>query len=116
MFVSKQKNLTLAGVEGAAKISGAMARLRATKIEALGGTAIVSSQDLLEHNVLIYDLEDGGRVSVRPSGTEPKIKFYVSVKDPEGAGKSGDVLKRIKAKVEERAKRIEDLFVAMARS
>ena len=32
-------------------------------------------------NVLIYYTEDGTKVCVRPSGTEPKIKFYVSVKD-----------------------------------
>jgi phosphomannomutase len=33
-------------------------------------------------NVLLYDLEDGGRVAVRPSGTEPKIKFYLEVVEP----------------------------------
>ena len=32
-------------------------------------------------NVLIYYLEDGSKICARPSGTEPKIKFYVSVKD-----------------------------------
>ena len=31
-------------------------------------------------NVLIYYMEDGSQVALRPSGTEPKIKFYVSVK------------------------------------
>ena len=33
-------------------------------------------------NVLQYFCEDGTKVSVRPSGTEPKIKFYTEVKDP----------------------------------
>ena len=33
-------------------------------------------------NVLIYYLEDGSKVAARPSGTEPKIKFYMSVNEP----------------------------------
>ena len=34
--------------------------------------------DIPKSNVLIYETEDGTRVAARPSGTEPKIKFYVS--------------------------------------
>jgi phosphoglucomutase len=37
--------------------------------------------DIPKSNVLIYYTQDGTKVCVRPSGTEPKIKFYVSVKD-----------------------------------
>lgn len=37
--------------------------------------------DIPKSNVLIYYTDDGTKVCVRPSGTEPKIKFYVSVKD-----------------------------------
>jgi phosphoglucomutase len=37
-------------------------------------------------NVLQWFCEDGTKVSVRPSGTEPKIKFYTEVKDPSFAG------------------------------
>lgn len=37
--------------------------------------------DIAKSNVLIYYTEDGTKVCVRPSGTEPKIKFYISVKD-----------------------------------
>ncbi len=36
--------------------------------------------DLPSSNVLQFFLQDGSKISVRPSGTEPKIKFYVSVK------------------------------------
>ncbi|NCP89420.1 MAG: phospho-sugar mutase, partial [Flavobacteriales bacterium] len=35
--------------------------------------------DIPKSNVIIYNLEDGSQVALRPSGTEPKIKFYVSV-------------------------------------
>jgi phosphoglucomutase len=37
--------------------------------------------DLPKSNVLQFFLEDGSRISVRPSGTEPKIKYYFSVKE-----------------------------------
>ena len=37
--------------------------------------------DIPISNVLIYYTEDGSKVAIRPSGTEPKIKFYFSVKD-----------------------------------
>ena len=37
--------------------------------------------EIPKSNVLIWYTEDGTKVCVRPSGTEPKIKFYVSVKD-----------------------------------
>ena len=40
-----------------------------------------SALDLPKSNVLQFLLEDGSKISVRPSGTEPKIKFYFSVKD-----------------------------------
>ena len=38
--------------------------------------------DLESSNVLQYITEDGSKISARPSGTEPKIKFYVSVNEP----------------------------------
>ena len=37
--------------------------------------------DLPKSNVLIYYTEDGTKIAARPSGTEPKIKFYISVQD-----------------------------------
>jgi len=40
-----------------------------------------SEIDLPKSNVLQFFLEDGSKISVRPSGTEPKIKFYFGVKD-----------------------------------
>ena len=37
--------------------------------------------DVPKSNVLIYYTEDGSKIACRPSGTEPKIKFYISVKN-----------------------------------
>ncbi|HEA30845.1 MAG TPA: phospho-sugar mutase, partial [Leeuwenhoekiella sp.] len=38
--------------------------------------------DIPKSNVLIYHTEAGSRIAARPSGTEPKIKFYISVNHP----------------------------------
>ena len=42
-------------------------------------TGNISTINIPKSNVIIYYLEDGSQVALRPSGTEPKIKFYVSV-------------------------------------
>jgi phosphomannomutase len=82
-FTSRQKSLTLSGAEGALRIARAMERLRAEPRARLGSETVRAFQDRREGNVLLYDLEDGGRAAVRPSGTEPKIKFYLEVVETE---------------------------------
>ncbi|MGH9319857.1 MAG: phospho-sugar mutase [Vicinamibacteria bacterium] len=78
-FASRQRSVTLEGASGAGRIEEAMSRLRGLSITALAGEHIAGVQDRADGNVLLYDLEDGGRVAVRPSGTEPKIKLYLEV-------------------------------------
>ncbi len=91
-------SLTLKGIEGMQRISKIMDTLRAAPPSALSGTPIariddiknLTSRDLRtgatapislpKSDVLQFFLEDGSKVTVRPSGTEPKIKFYFSVK------------------------------------
>ena len=128
-------NLVLPGKAGAEKISKMMEKLRddpppvidgiqvkklrdfkvsKEMVAGKDGFQITGSLSLPKSNVLQFILEDGTKVSVRPSGTEPKIKFYVSVKDPRGKGASPDELQSLKAACEERAKRIEEIFVNMA--
>jgi phosphoglucomutase len=129
-------NLTLPGKEGAEQIDAMMRRLRAQPPQEIDGIPVrrlrdfetseectlegaklrpEGKLDLPRSNVLQFILEDGTKVSVRPSGTEPKIKFYVSVKDPAAVGAKGAALDAIKSKCAARATRIEDLFVAMAK-
>lgn len=131
------RDLTLPGKDGAEAIAAMMSRLRKQPPTTIDGIPVQKLRDfdrreeltatagsfsrsgeltLPKSNVLQFILQDGTKVSVRPSGTEPKIKFYVSVKDPEGRGKSGSALQQIKARCEERAKRIEELFVAMSKN
>jgi phosphomannomutase len=76
-------------VDDLALIEDAMARLRAEPPTALGGRAVEQAEDLLEGtdtlpptDGLRYRLADGGRVVVRPSGTEPKLKGYLEVVVP----------------------------------
>ena len=58
--------------------------------------------DIPKSNVLIFYTQDGTKVCVRPSGTEPKIKFYLSVKD--SVTSEADFIEKLKsleAKIEE---------------
>ena len=73
-------------VDDLSLIEDAMARLRAEPPTALGGRAVEQAEDLLEGTETLpptdglrYRLADGGRVVVRPSGTEPKLKGYLEV-------------------------------------
>ena len=66
-----------------------MARLRDQPPTSLGGRAVTSAEDLAKGDGglpptdgLRYHLEGNGRVIVRPSGTEPKVKCYVEVVEP----------------------------------
>lgn len=92
-----QRSITLPGLDGAERIRAMMGRLRANPPASLGGAAVVQLRDLTARvardlrtgvetpialpasDVLAFDLADGGRVLARPSGTEPKIKFYAEV-------------------------------------
>ncbi|MDN4593649.1 phospho-sugar mutase [Polycladomyces subterraneus] len=79
-------SLTLEGKEGQDTITRIMERLRGKRLSDIGGLSVRECQDYLKGidglpsaDVLKYRLEDGSWVAVRPSGTEPKIKFYFSV-------------------------------------
>ncbi len=92
-------NVVKKGKSGAEEIQQMMAGFRKNPPKSLNGSAVVTIRDYLEQvrldtasgvktplnlpksNVLQFLLEDGSKISVRPSGTEPKIKFYFSVFD-----------------------------------
>lgn len=91
-------SITMEGAEGADKIKAIMEEMREHPIEKLGKLSVIKFRDyqngiirdmktgeiadtkLPKSNVLYYDLEDDAWCCVRPSGTEPKIKFYIGVK------------------------------------
>lgn len=87
-------SFVLPGADGQEKISVIMEKLRGEKATQIGGLLIEEMKDyrdgidgLPKANVLKYFFHDGGWMAVRPSGTEPKIKFYYSLrgKSPEDA-------------------------------
>ncbi|MBQ5857961.1 MAG: phospho-sugar mutase [Peptococcaceae bacterium] len=80
-------SFTLPGTDGQEKITEIMDNLRAADASAFGSLAVAERKDyaagidnLPKANVLKYFFADGGWMAVRPSGTEPKIKFYYSLK------------------------------------
>ena len=96
-FLEKTISVTVQGLEGPAKIKALLDGLRKEVPSNFGGIKVVLAQDfsvnqqvdaegivseigLPTSNVLKYILEDGSWIAVRPSGTEPKIKFYMGVK------------------------------------
>ena len=92
-------NVVKPGKSGADEIKAMMENYRSNRPKEIGGSKVVLSKDFktlkqydaagnespldmpATSNVLQYFCEDGGKVSVRPSGTEPKIKFYIEIKD-----------------------------------
>ncbi|MCL2792047.1 MAG: phospho-sugar mutase [Spirochaetaceae bacterium] len=83
------------GQKGIETMKNLMLNLRAKPFEKLGGLKTIKVRDyeknislngitLPPSDVLQFVLEDGSMVSVRPSGTEPKIKFYISCRDVPG--------------------------------
>ena len=100
-FKEKTISLTLKGIEGLAKIKEIITYFRENDIEEFNNTKVVDLKDyqkgiddLPKSNVLKYFLEDGSWIAVRPSGTEPKLKFYVAVKgqdESECAGKIANI-------------------------
>ena len=92
------KSMTMKGLEGMARIQRIMKTFRENTPQELGGYKVVMAKDyqtqvfrnletgeesgspLPVSDVLHYTLEDGTWVCIRPSGTEPKLKFYIGVK------------------------------------
>ena len=96
-FKEKLVNITRKGKEGADEIKNMMNGYRSNPPEKINNSRIIMINDyekqishdiltgtknaigLLKSDVLQFFLEDGSKISVRPSGTEPKIKYYISV-------------------------------------
>lgn len=90
-------SITKKGIDGANQIKQMMSDLREHPLEEINGERVIfvedyqssvtknllngetGTLDIPKSNVLIYYLEDGSKICARPSGTEPKIKFYFSV-------------------------------------
>ena len=111
-FKESLRTLTFKGSEGAAKIKSMMDNIRNNPPKKLGNNTVIEFRDydkntvldiatgkvtetgLPKSNVLYFNMDDDAWICVRPSGTEPKIKFYIGVKGNsfEDAEKKNEVL------------------------
>ncbi len=116
-YAEKTISVTLSGVDGASEIKKIMDKFRNNGPKDFNNTPIVKTEDFLEltatsqdgrveklttppSNVLKYHLSDDSWIAVRPSGTEPKIKFYIAtVGDSESQAK--DKITAIEAQIKD---------------
>jgi len=120
-FAEKTESLVFEGAEGANKIGSLMKSYAADPVSEILSLRVANIRnfetdeirdvegDLIpKTKMLMLELEDDTRIAVRPSGTEPKIKYYLFARrQPEGEKLTGADLDRIKAEVE---KQLEDLW------
>ena len=91
-FEDRSISQNFPGMSGVETMKNMMASMRANPPATLGGEKVVKVRDLMcddklpKSNVLQFYLESGTIVSARPSGTEPKIKFYINSMVPAGNG------------------------------
>ncbi len=128
LFVSSQVNLTRKGASGIAELRAIMAKLRANPPWQIGEHEVVVVRDyqaqvattkdgktsplsLPKSDVLAFELASGSRVIARPSGTEPKAKFYFDVREPM---KEGETLASAQERATTVMKALADAFVAVA--
>jgi len=91
LWMSAQHSVKRTGQEGSVEIAMAMGRLRTETPTEVGGREVIAVEDfaagagdrprwLPAANLVVLQLEGGCRVLARPSGTEPKLKFYADVR------------------------------------
>lgn len=102
LYTDKLVSVVRKGIEGLDQIRQMMVDYREHPVKELAGSPVVKVIDYLDtektglakSNVLQFFSADGSKVSVRPSGTEPKIKFYFGVKGDDSAAKIDALVKQ----------------------
>jgi phosphoglucomutase len=126
VHVESQVSLARPGLKGMQEISDMMSRLRQESPTAIAGIPVEQVTDiesdtiynpetgdvkagpgLPKSNVILFSLEDGSTVVARPSGTEPKIKFYFMVVDKQSVSGSGAALSSDLEKCREKDKALQ---------
>lgn len=123
-FADKGLNLVRKGREGATEIAQMMTEYRANPIKQIAGSRVIILKDYqslqqtdlqtgkvtplempAKSNVLQYIAEDGSKLSIRPSGTEPKIKYYIGIAEKVN---NKEQLKKAKQVAEQRIEQVID--------
>ena len=98
-YVEKAKSITFGGLDGMQKMADIMNKIRSTSFTAIAGVKVLAQSDFVTRkktyacgkvedidlpktNAFKIHLENGDWICVRPSGTEPKLKFYVATSKP----------------------------------
>lgn len=126
---SKEAGISLVrkGKEGADEIEAMMKNFRENPVKELAGSPVILSKDFVKlesvdyvkeevttlempttSNVLQYFTEDGTKVSIRPSGTEPKIKFYIEVQS--SSISSREEIPQAEAQADEKINAVKEFF------
>ena len=119
LYKERLVSMTKKGIEGAQEIKKMMSDARENPLSEVNGNKVVKIDDyqlsvsknmitgeeeaidIPKSNVLIYETEDGSKIALRPSGTEPKIKFYMSVNAPlESVAEFNKVESQLEAKID----------------
>lgn len=111
----KVANIAFPGADGSAEMKAVTERLRKDPPRELAGFRVIETDDIMKHehtaedgtvtridlptsDVLLYTLENGAKVIVRPSGTEPKMKLYISAKE-DSAEKSDALAEELESSI-----------------
>jgi phosphomannomutase len=128
LFVARQHNVTLPGAAGAAAIKGIMEAFRRRPVDRIGEWTVATTRDyrsgearaaggavtrltLPPSNVIAYELEGGSRVTLRPSGTEPKIKYYFELREQV---LPGEAMADARARAQSRLLQLQEAFLRLA--
>jgi phosphomannomutase len=124
-------NVTKTGASGARDIRALMEHLRKAPLARIGAHEVryksdyqartredvrartTSALTLPESNVLAFELEGGSRIIARPSGTEPKVKFYFDVR---AEVREGEAIAAAEARAKETMTTLADAFVSASRA
>ncbi|OFZ20428.1 MAG: phosphomannomutase [Bdellovibrionales bacterium GWB1_55_8] len=127
LYLSRQKSVTMKGLDGSAKIASIMNALRADPPASIGEFTVEAIRDyqkqtrrskdggvttlaLPPSNVLSFEITGGSRVIARPSGTEPKIKFYFDLREQVIAGES---MAAAEARAQKRLDELQKAFIQL---
>ena len=123
LYKEKLVSLTKKGISGTEEIKALMAKFRATPPTTIAGEKVIETRDyklqeakdvltgkvtpitLPKSDVLQFFTESGSKITIRPSGTEPKIKFYFSMKGDTSNGLEA-AIKTLDTKLEQAAKEL----------
>ncbi|HEY1087433.1 MAG TPA: phospho-sugar mutase [Archangium sp.] len=128
LFVASQFNATLPGTTGASVIKAVMEAFRTRTIFEIGGHTVEATNDyqaqtrvqqgaksqlaLPQSNVIAWELAGGHRVTLRPSGTEPKIKVYFEWREQLAAG---EAMAGARQRAQDKLTALEKAFLGLAK-